>query len=166
VLSVVPPQLAVGKFFASATTMLHCFKCNCSHHYGKRHRLSVFPHTPIPHFLSGAGGKAPAGAARLALSLNGSETEEQLAQINSVDAVVALLDIQVSVCWFSVAACGFAFVSPCPGLSACVTLLEPKCCSVLSVAHAAQSTVLSLAWLLAQTTCVQVCVVLFYTLSG
>lgn len=70
--------------------------------------MSVFPPTPIPHFLSGAGGKAPAGAARLALSLNGSETEEQLAQINSVDAVVALLDIQVSVCWFSVAACGFA----------------------------------------------------------
>lgn len=44
------------------------------------------------------GGKAPAGAARLALSLDGSESEEQLAQINSVDAVVALLDIPVSCC--------------------------------------------------------------------
>jgi hypothetical protein len=42
------------------------------------------------------GGKVPAGAARLALSLNGSESEEQLAAINSVDAVVALLDTQVS----------------------------------------------------------------------
>lgn len=44
-----------------------------------------------------SGGKAPAGASRLALTLNGSETEEQLAQINSVDAVVALLDIQLGV---------------------------------------------------------------------
>lgn len=42
------------------------------------------------------GGKAPAGAARLALALDGSETEEQLAQVNSVDAVVALLDTPVS----------------------------------------------------------------------
>jgi hypothetical protein len=41
------------------------------------------------------GGKAPAGAARLALTLDGSESEEQLAQVNSVDAVVALLNIQV-----------------------------------------------------------------------
>eukprot|EP00879_Flechtneria_rotunda_P018245 GHRR01019140.1.p2 GENE.GHRR01019140.1~~GHRR01019140.1.p2 ORF type:complete len:115 (-),score=47.82 GHRR01019140.1:1075-1419(-) len=42
------------------------------------------------------GGKVPAGAARLALTLDGSETDEQLAAIKSVDAVVALLDIQVS----------------------------------------------------------------------
>lgn len=48
-------------------------------------------------FCCHVGGKAPAGASRLALTLNGSETEEQLAQINSVDAVVALLDIQVGV---------------------------------------------------------------------
>jgi (E)-4-hydroxy-3-methylbut-2-enyl-diphosphate synthase len=41
-----------------------------------------------------AGGKAPAGAARVALTLDGSESEEQLAQVNSVDAVVALLNIQ------------------------------------------------------------------------
>eukprot|EP00879_Flechtneria_rotunda_P000533 GHRR01000637.1.p1 GENE.GHRR01000637.1~~GHRR01000637.1.p1 ORF type:complete len:730 (+),score=224.04 GHRR01000637.1:217-2406(+) len=40
------------------------------------------------------GGKVPAGAARLALTLDGSETDEQLAAIKSVDAVVALLDIQ------------------------------------------------------------------------
>lgn len=39
----------------------------------------------------------PAGASRLALTLNGTESEEQLAQVNSVDAVVALLDIQVGV---------------------------------------------------------------------
>jgi hypothetical protein len=44
-----------------------------------------------------SGGKAPAGASRLALTLDGSETEDQLAQINSVDAVVALLDIKVGV---------------------------------------------------------------------
>jgi hypothetical protein len=49
------------------------------------------------HCLYCAGGKAPAGASRLALTLDGSETEEQLAQINSVDAVVALLNIKVSV---------------------------------------------------------------------
>jgi (E)-4-hydroxy-3-methylbut-2-enyl-diphosphate synthase len=40
-----------------------------------------------------AGGKAPAGAARLALSLDGSETDEQLAAISSVDAAVALVNI-------------------------------------------------------------------------
>jgi hypothetical protein len=95
VLSVVPPQLAVGKFFAKATTTLPCFKCNCFI-ITDIELPCLFPHTPLPHVLPGAGGKAPAGAARLALSLNGSETEEQLAQINSVDAVVALLDIQVS----------------------------------------------------------------------
>jgi (E)-4-hydroxy-3-methylbut-2-enyl-diphosphate synthase len=43
-----------------------------------------------------AGGKAPAGAARLALALNGTESDEQLAAIKSVDAVVALLDTPVS----------------------------------------------------------------------
>ncbi|WIA43938.1 hypothetical protein OEZ86_010335 [Tetradesmus obliquus] len=39
-----------------------------------------------------AGGKAPAGASRLTLSLNGTESDDQLAAIKSVDAVVALLD--------------------------------------------------------------------------
>jgi hypothetical protein len=42
------------------------------------------------------GGKAPAGASRLALALNGTETDEQLAAIKSVDAAVALLDTPVS----------------------------------------------------------------------
>jgi hypothetical protein len=43
-----------------------------------------------------AGGKAPAGASRLALALNGTESDEQLAAIKCVDAVVALLDTPVS----------------------------------------------------------------------
>jgi hypothetical protein len=46
--------------------------------------------------LLATGGKAPAGASRLALALNGSETDEQLAAIKSVDAAVALLDTPVS----------------------------------------------------------------------
>jgi hypothetical protein len=43
------------------------------------------------------GGKAPAGASRLALALNGTESDEQLAAIKSVDAAVVLLDTPVSV---------------------------------------------------------------------
>jgi hypothetical protein len=42
------------------------------------------------------GGKAPAGASRLALALSGTETDKQLAAIKSVDAAVALLDTPVS----------------------------------------------------------------------